>query len=145
MSLISTEGLESALREILDRLAKQSQDISNLRTELSNAATRSEVQALEKAISTRIGSLERRIDRLELETSLDIPLDVLDANIAGGLELNESSFDGNRCVSFQSMSFFSRSHTVSVPITDQAIPSLVFPLLAMLHYIKTTSEACTTL
>lgn len=75
MSLISTDGLESSLREILEAVARQSTELKNLRAEVSACATRADVSTVQREISARLSSVEARLDRLEAETHLDLPFD----------------------------------------------------------------------
>lgn len=77
MALIATDGLEGALREILETVQRQTVEISNLRAEVGQHATRGEVAELSRSLGARLASLEGRLERLEEETSLSIPLEVL--------------------------------------------------------------------
>jgi hypothetical protein len=77
MALITTDGLEGALREILETVQRQSIEIANLRAEVGQHATRGEVAELSRALGARLGALEGRVERLEEETCLSIPLEVL--------------------------------------------------------------------
>ena len=65
MSLISTDGLESSLREFLEALGKQSTEVRNLRAEVGACATRGDVAALERSVSARLGALEARLGAAE--------------------------------------------------------------------------------
>lgn len=76
MSLIATDRLDAALTEILHQLQRQAAEINNLRGDISERVTRTELQSFERAVGDRMASLERRIEQLEAETALDIPLDM---------------------------------------------------------------------
>ena len=77
MSLIGTEGLEGALREILETLQRQSVEISNFKSDLASRASRGDIHELERRLYARLSLLEGRVDRLEADTSVSLPLDVL--------------------------------------------------------------------
>jgi uncharacterized protein len=55
-----------------------------MRSEMAHMSTKSDLQALERAISGRLAALDRRISAIEADTSVDLPLDLLEATLEGG-------------------------------------------------------------
>lgn len=99
MSLIATDGLESALRgslsglesvsvhlyaqppkhlaEILSTLHRQSADISNIKAELSQCITKTDLSAFEQSVIAKLQVVEQQVQSLERDVAVDAPSDSL--------------------------------------------------------------------
>lgn len=62
----------------MNHLSAQAAEINNIKSSIQSCGTKDDLRNLEQAISLRISGLERRVDNLELDTSIDLPLSVLE-------------------------------------------------------------------
>jgi hypothetical protein len=128
MSLIGTEGLEGALREILETLQRQSMEISNFKSDLASRASRGDIHELERRLYARLSLLEGRVDRLEADTSVSLPLDVL-------LQQEALSSSASAASAAASSDMDSSSSSSSSPSAASAAASGVLARIPVARYI----------
>ena len=74
--------------DILDTLQRQSSEIAGLRQEVARSCTRTDLQDLERGLAARLSGLEARIDRLDADACVNIPLDVLEATLDSHVDVD---------------------------------------------------------
>ena len=84
--------------EILTQLQKQATDIHNIKSELTQYSTKNDLLALEQVLNHRIISLENRIEQLENDTHIDIPIDILE-NTLHNTDINNENTVGSSTAS----------------------------------------------
>jgi hypothetical protein len=70
--------------EILGTLQRQAADIANLRSEVAQCGTRADLAALERGVASRLAALDRRLDALEADTAVELPVEALEALLGTG-------------------------------------------------------------